>query len=218
MLFAGARVPRRLPPLGAAARTCDAERAAGLGRKSKLVRDPRALEYLMTRFDDLSRNSTLRPDPQLRSILTDHFLRAGASIVNLVYHKRDVNPKAIPYLKKVWESDLFSHGLRQANALVALASFKGAYPDIDDYIQGQRKKVAAGYEAEIAEIDKKLEGLRKAKDEEYNRAASSTDDAAFARLFVADMTEAGPSSTQYVELKDKKAKVEACLREVRQRI
>lgn len=106
------------------------------------VRDPRALEYLMERFDDLQQTSQSHPNPQLRSIFADHYLRAGSSIVNLVFNKRDLNPKAIPYLKTIWHSNAFSSGRTQTMALVALENFVPDFPELNDYIKEQERSLS----------------------------------------------------------------------------
>ncbi len=104
-----------------------------------LVRDSRAIEFLIARFDALSTKAAAHPDPQVHAICTDHLHRAALSIITLICMKRDSNPKAIPRIINIHSSDVFPEEFKSP-ALHALNIFADTFPLARDYCQREFKK------------------------------------------------------------------------------
>lgn len=106
-----------------------------------LVKDPRALEFLMEKLGTLEALSKSTPNPQARTILADHYNRTACSIVNIVYNKRDSSPKAIPYLMKIYLSTDLPDAIKP-NALVAIEYFADSHSEASDFYQRETKRMA----------------------------------------------------------------------------
>jgi hypothetical protein len=106
-----------------------------------LVRDRRALEYLIEQFDALSNAAAQHPDPQVQAICADHSQRVVLSIINLISTGRESSPKAIPYIIKIYESDFFPAEIK-ALALYSLRILGNSHTSVQDYYQKEFKKHA----------------------------------------------------------------------------
>lgn len=92
-----------------------------------LVRDPRAIKFLIERYDILSNINKEDLSPEMQAITSDHIRRAALSMINLIRTGRSVNPEAIPYIIKIDELGVLPKDM-QITAIEAIKILANTHP------------------------------------------------------------------------------------------